>query len=131
MHNLRGESLKSRKNHTNFLTTEHIFLASRSCQARSLFSKCLGFLTRSTIIKPVEFQRIFVKFLLKYLYSVTGKFRKYYYIHTNAGIRRNMMQCWYLAGKFLEKFACEKRQSSLLGCCALSSVKNCRLFEGS
>jgi len=62
IHNLRGGSLKSRKHNTTFLTTEHTFLAIRSCQAQSLFS-CLGFLTRSTIMKPVVFRRIFVNFL--------------------------------------------------------------------
>ena len=130
MHNLRGGSLTSRKHNTTYLTTECIFLAIRSCQARSSFS-CLGFQTHSSIMNPVGFQRIFIKFLLKYLSSVTGKFRKYCYVHTNVEIWRNIMQCWYLAGKFLEKFACKNRQSSLLSCCAISTVKNCRLFEGS
>jgi len=37
-------------------------------------------------MKPVELQILFVKFLLKYLSSVTGKFRKYCNVDKNAGI---------------------------------------------
>jgi len=62
LHNLRDRSLKSLKHNTTFLKTELIFLAIRFCQQQSLFS-CLGYLTHSTIIKPVIFQRIFVNFL--------------------------------------------------------------------